>query len=144
MPNSTQMNNRRRIRAYLKALEDGAGADTLRGFFSPDATQLEYPNLFNPRGGENDLETILQRAEHARVLMTTQTFEIVSEMAQGPHVVLEVVWSGTLALDLDQYKSGTVLRAHLGLFFDMAEGLIKTQRNYNCFEALDKAKRASA
>ena len=144
MPNSAQLINRRRIRAYLKALEDSATGDALREFFTPDATQLEYPNLFNPQGGENDLEAILQRAEHARVLMTSQTFEVVSEMAQGAHVVLEVVWTGTLALDLGKYKSGTVLRAHLGIFFDMADGLIKTQRNYNCFEALEQTQRASA
>src|SRR5690606_5596485 len=107
-------------------------------FFVPDAVQIELPNLLNPNGASSDLATILTRAEQGRKLLRRQRFEVQSETAQGSRAAIEAVWNGALAVPLGSLPAGTRLRAHFAMFFEMADGRIRLQRNYDCFEPLDR------
>ncbi len=127
--------NRRLIRDYLNALAVGAiGADLAR-FFTPDAVQIEYPNRLNPSGGRSDLPTILTRAEHGRKLLTTQTYAIESETAEGERLAVEAVWTGTLAVPLGALPAGATLRARFSMHFELRDGRIAVQRNDDYFDA---------
>lgn len=126
--------NRQSIRSYLAALGSGAAGTELSGFFTPDAVQIEYPNRLNPAGGKSDLATILVRAEQGRKLLTRQTYEIQSEAAEGSRIAVEALWTGTLAVQVGTLLPGSTMRAHLSIHFEMRDGLIAVQRNYDCFE----------
>lgn len=123
------------IREYLKAVEAGATGTALARFYTHDAEQVEQPNRLNPSGGRSGLPTLLARAEKGRGLLSNQRYELLSFVAEEQRVAAEVQWSGTLAVPLGTLAAGATLRAHIAMFFDMKDGLIHRQRNYDCFEA---------
>lgn len=122
------------IKAYLGALADGATGDRLAAFYTPDAEQIELPNRLNPNGGQSDLQTLLRRAEQGRNLLSAQTYELRSVLANEARVAVEAEWTGTLAVPLGTLPAGSVMKAHFAMFFELASGRIRRQRNYDCFE----------
>ena len=122
------------VRSYLAALERGATGEELASFFTADAVQVELPNRLNPGGGQSDLPALLRRAEQGRAILREQRYEIVSELAHGPRVAVEARWTGVLAVSLGSLPAGATMRAHFAMFFELADGRIRVQRNYDCFE----------
>jgi ketosteroid isomerase-like protein len=127
--------NRQLVRSYLDALTTGAVGDELSKFFTSDAAQVEYPNRLNPNGGRSDLAKILLRAEQGQKLIAKQTYEIQSEIAEGSKVAIEAIWTGILAVPVGALEPGSTMRAHFAIHFEIRDGLIAGQRNYDCFEA---------
>lgn len=122
------------VREYLAALESGAVDEALARFFTPDAVQIELPNQLNPKGGQSDLPTMRTRAEQGKKLLARQSYEIVSEMAQGSRVAVEAKWTATLAVPRGSLPAGASMAAHFAMFFEFRDGRIASQRNYDCFE----------
>jgi ketosteroid isomerase-like protein len=122
------------VRAYLAAVESGATGDDLAQFFTADAIQTELPNRLNPHGGQSNLSTILLRAEQGQRLLRAQRFEVRSELAHDAKVAVEALWTGTLAAPFGELTAGAAMRAHFAMFFELEDGRIKLQRNYDCFE----------
>lgn len=122
------------IHAYLEALQAGIVGDALAAFFTDDAQQVELPNRLNPDGGVSDLATVLHRAEQGQKLLRSQTYEIRSALAQGERVAVEALWTGTLAVPLGTLAAGANMQAHFAMFFELQDGRIRRQRNYDCFE----------
>jgi len=126
--------NLAKIRAYLQALEDGAVGETLARFFTPDARQVELPNRLNPGGGNSDLPTLVRRAEQGQKMLRSQRYEVQSEIAQGERAAVEATWIGILAVPLGSLVAGATMKAHFAMFFELSDGRIRSQRNYDCFE----------
>jgi ketosteroid isomerase-like protein len=126
--------NHQLVQSYLSALASGATGDDLARFFTSDAVQIEYPNRLNPNGGQSALPTILLRAEQGKKLLTQQTYEIQSVMAEGSQVAVEAIWTGTLAVLFGTLTPGSTMRAHFAIHFVMRDGRIAIQRNYDCFD----------
>lgn len=122
------------VRSYLAALEAGATGKDLARFFTPDAEQVELPNKLNPTGGRSDLPTLLRRAEQGQRLLLRQSYKVRSIVEQGAHVAVEASWSAVLALPGGSLASGQTMKAHFAMFFELREGRISSQRNYDCFE----------
>jgi ketosteroid isomerase-like protein len=66
--------------------------------------------------------------------MAGQTFEILGSVAQGDTVVLETLWTGTLAIPVGSLPAGGRMKARFAVFFEMRDGKIARQRNYDCFD----------
>jgi ketosteroid isomerase-like protein len=122
------------IRAYLAALEAFATGEALARFFTSDAEQIEFPNRLNPNGGRSDLSKLLQRAASVPSLLRQQRYEILSEMAQGSRVAIEATWTAVLAVPFGTVEAGASMKAHFAIFFELRDGRIHVQRNYDCFE----------
>ena len=123
------------VREYLRALEQGATGEALARFFTPEAKQIELPNRLNPEGGESDLATLLRGAEQGQQLLRDQRFEIRSEVAQGRCVAVEAVWTDVLATPISTLAAGARMKAYFAMFFELDDGRIAVQRNYDCFES---------
>ena len=126
--------NEATIRNYLQALADGATGERLAAFFAADALQIELPNRLNPNGGRSDLATLLKRAEQGQAILRSQRYEVRTIMADGDRLAVEADWSAELAVAVGTLVAGSTMRAHFAMFFEMADGLIRQQRNYDCFE----------
>ena len=126
--------NEAAVRRYLQAIADGAVGDRLGAFFTPDALQVELPNRLNPNGGRSDLPTLLRRAEQGQALLRHQRYDVLSVVAQGERLAVEADWSAELAVPVGTLAAGATMRAHFAMFFEMRDGLIRQQRNYDCFE----------
>ena len=131
---ATEAANLATVRAYLDALQSGVVGEALARFFTPEARQVELPNRLNPNGGVSDLPTLLKRSEHGQALLRSQRYTLQSEVAQGHRVAVEAVWTGVLAVPLGSLAAGASMKAHFAMFFELRDGRICSQRNYDCFE----------
>ena len=133
MPTSKEQANLELVRRYFTTLGRTDVADDAT-FYAPDIIQEEFPNRFVPGGARRDLAAIREAAERGRAVMASQEFELVNAIASGDCVAVEARWSGTLAVDAGPIPAGTVMRAHFGVFFDLRDGKVVAQRNYDCFD----------
>jgi len=122
------------VHEYLAALGAGEAGSALERFFTPDATQQEFPNRLNPDGGSSDLAAIVARSEQGRYLLRSQEYRVRSAVANGDTIAVEADWAGTLAIAVAGLPAGGTMRAHFAMFFELADGRIRRQRNYDCFE----------
>jgi ketosteroid isomerase-like protein len=121
-------------RRYLAALENGATGDALAAFFAPDAVQEEFPNRLTPHGARRGVADLLAGAERGKQVMSHQVYTVVNEVTCNDTVVLEVLWSGTLAVPLGSLPAGSEMRARFAVFVEFQDGKIIRQRNYDCFD----------
>ena len=87
-----------------------------------------------PNGARRTLDDMLQGAERGQKVMSAQRYQVLSSMASGDRVALEVHWAGTLAIPLGSLAAGDEMRARFGVFLDFRDGRIAAQRNYDCFD----------
>jgi ketosteroid isomerase-like protein len=122
------------VRAYLAALQSGEAGEALRHFFTDDTLQVEMPNQLNKHGQQSNLENILQRSQQGLKILQHQQYEIVSEIARDDRVAVEARWTGVLAMTVGTIASGTEMKASFAIFFELRDGQIAVQRNYDCFD----------
>jgi ketosteroid isomerase-like protein len=121
-------------RKYIAAVEAGATGDALAAFFTPDVVQEEFPNRLTPKGATRDLAALLDGALKGQKVLRAQRFEILNALESGATVVLELQWTGTLAVPVGSLPAGGELRARFATFLELRGDKIARQRNYDCFE----------
>ncbi|ATL32804.1 nuclear transport factor 2 family protein [Streptomyces formicae] len=125
---------------YHEAVARGAVGDELARFFHQDLVQEEFPNALFPDGVRRDLTAVLQSAERGQGLLAEQRFDVLNSVAMGDQVVLEVTWEGILAVPMGDLPVGHVLRARIAVFLEFRDGRIRAQRNYDCYDPLDRVR----
>lgn len=128
------MSLERRVRAYIAALEAGAVGDDLASFYHDDVVLDEYPNRLNPAGARRGLAQILEGAQAGQRLMARQIFEVVTLTEVGDRVVLEMNWTGELAVPMGMLKSGDKMTARIAQVIEFEDEKIIRQRTYDCFD----------
>jgi len=128
-----------RIRAYFNAIEEGTNpasddASASLTFYHPDVRQEELPNQLVPTGAVRDLAALRDAASRGRKVLRAQRYEIRNIVVSGNSAAVEASWVGTLAVPIGKLPAGGEMRAHFGMFLEFEDGLIKSQRNYDCFE----------
>jgi len=103
-------------------------------FFDPAVIQEEFPNRLNPHGGRSDYATMLQRAEQGKRLLVSQQYTVTNAVESDNLVVLEVIWTATLAVRAPSLPADGQMRAHFAVFLEFRNGKIIAQRNYDCFD----------
>lgn len=119
---------------YLAAVESGARGEALAAFYTEDAVQEELPNRLMPNGARRELAEILAAAERGAQGMQQQRYNLISSTAEGNRVVLEVEWTGRLAVPLGSIPVGGEMRARFAMVMEFRSGRIARQRNYDCFD----------
>ena len=129
---SVEETNKQIVRDFYASVGGEPGASL--PFYAPDVVQEEFPNRFLPDGATRGLKELREAAERGRKAMSSQTFEILTILAEGDTVVVEADWSGTLAIPLgESTPAGTVMRARFAQVLQLVDGKIVSQRNYDCF-----------
>ena len=121
-------------REYVKAVEGGATGDALSRYLHPDVTHYDLPNRFNPSGKISDRRAMLAAAERGQKVMRTQKYDILSSIAEGSTVVLEVDWLGRLAVPVSGIPAGGELHARIAMVLVFEDDLIILQRDYVCYD----------
>lgn len=122
------------LRRYLEAVGRMATGPELAAFYTEDAVQQEFPNKITPVTATRTVADILAGAERGKKLMAGQRFEILGSVAQGDTVALETLWTGTLAVPVGSLPAGGEMKARFAVFFELRDGKIARQRNYDCFD----------
>ena len=121
------------IRKYLSLLE--RFSDSMTEFsevLDPHFEQKEYPNILNKNGQESDFLDAIRRASMGKKMMSRQSFEILNSIENGAHLAVEVLWTGTMAVDAGPLKAHQILSANFCFVCEFKNGRIFRQRNYDC------------
>ncbi|MCA9527261.1 MAG: nuclear transport factor 2 family protein [Myxococcales bacterium] len=122
------------ITRYLALLADPtATADALGALLHPEMRQREWPNALNPRGQESDRADCLRRFAAGQAMLRVQHYTLTSTLVDGDRAVVEAEWLGTMAVDAGPLRAGQTLTAAICMAFELRDGLIWRQRNYDCF-----------
>jgi ketosteroid isomerase-like protein len=119
-----------RCRAYLDAVAQGGDFAV---HLHPEVVFEELPNRVAPQGRTSDLAAMREGAERGRKLLRTQSYDVQGGFAEGARVVLEVAWTGVLAVGFGKLAPGDVLSARCAMIFELRDGKIFRQRNYDCY-----------
>jgi len=122
------------VRRYLAAIEARAPEDEVAAFFHEHVVQEEFPNRLVPNGARRDLAALRLASARGRQVIRVERYQIQNALAVGDRVALEVIWTGELAIPMGSLPAAAVMRAHFGVFFELREGKIVGQRNYDCFD----------
>lgn len=118
-------------KAFLAAISSG---ESVERFLGPDVVQVEYPNKLLSNGAKRDFQAICEAQARGRKALSAQTFEVVNAVASGNSVVLESIWTATLAVALGTLQPGAVMRARFAQVFEFKDRQIVHLRNYDCFD----------
>ncbi|HVV52875.1 MAG TPA: nuclear transport factor 2 family protein [Polyangia bacterium] len=124
-----------RARAFVDAVAARAPIDVIASFYAPDVVHEELPNRLLPKGLTRDLQALREANLKGRAVMSAETYQVLTATEQDGRVVLEVAWTGTLAVPFGSLQPGAILRARFAQVFEFKDGLIWRQRNYDCFDA---------
>jgi len=119
------------VRQYLATIEMN-GEPSM--FFAPDVQQVEFPNQLVKEGAVRDLTQLREAGERGRKVIRAQRYAVRRAYADGDTVILEVLWTGTLATPVGNLAAGEDMRAHFCVVIELRQGKIQRQRNYDCFE----------
>jgi ketosteroid isomerase-like protein len=122
------------VKAYLAAVErfDVAGA---RQCLHPQIIFTERPNRLNPGGTERVLEVMMEGLPKGAAILRRQRYAIVSMFGEADRVAVEARWEGILNVPLGTLQPGDAMIAHIAMMFQLRDGLIWRQTNYDCYEA---------
>jgi len=122
------------VKAYLAAVErfDVEGA---RKCLHRDILFTEQPNRLNPGGTRRTLEVMMEGLPRGAAILERQSYGIVSVFGEGDRVAVETRWEGILKIALGSLKPGEAMVAHIAMLFEVKDGLIWRQTNYDCYEA---------
>jgi ketosteroid isomerase-like protein len=121
--------------SYLHALEARAPVHEIAALLHPDAVIEVMPNALDRRGSRRSPADASADVERGRALLAEERYEIISATEQGDRCALEVTWSATLAVPLGTLAKGATMRARCSMHFQVRDGKIAAQRNYDCFDA---------
>lgn len=122
--------------AYLALVERLDDAEGLARCFHPEGTFEELPNAISPRGSTRGRPALLESFARAGALLASQRYEVLSAFAAADQdrVVVEFLWTGTLKIDAGPLRAGETLRAHCAGVFELRDGQIYRQRQYDCYQ----------
>jgi ketosteroid isomerase-like protein len=123
------------VRQYLQAIASKAPVESIHCFYSPDVVQEEMPNRLKPKGDRRGMAELQRDYERGREILASSQYDIQSAVAEGDTVVIEVIWTGRLAVPVGQLQPGAEMRARCAIFFEFQDGRVVRQRNYDCFDA---------
>lgn len=120
-------------RNYLAALE--AGDETaVFACFHPKIEQIEWPNALVKTGATRDLAHLKASFAKGKTVIDGQRYDIKKLFGAGDEVAFEAVWTGVLQVPLRSLKAGDTMTAYIASFLTFRDGLIVSQRSYDCFE----------
>lgn len=113
------------IRAYLAAIE-AMELDAVDAFFHPEVTVVEHPNKLSPEGKVYDRAALRAAGERGKAALASQRYEVRGLIASGDRVCVQSLWTGVT-------RTGIELRAHICSVFELRDGTIWRQEQYDCF-----------
>lgn len=118
---------------FVRAVEAG-DRDRAVAYLAPDVVHEERPNRLFPHGARRDRAAIVDGIDRGRAVLTRQTYDVKNVVATPSCVLLEIQWTGTLAVAMGQLPVGGQLRAHIAGVTEVRDGKIVALRNYDCYE----------
>ena len=103
----------------------------------PKVESTVYPNLFALKIHIRKLEEMKAGMKMGQKILKSQEFKIKKTFETADAVIVEVLWTGEIAVDASNLKKGQLLKADCCFVFEFKDGKIFRQRNYDCYEQFE-------
>jgi ketosteroid isomerase-like protein len=113
------------VLAYIAAVE-AHDLERVATYLHSDVQVVEHPNRINPQGQTYDRTALRAAGERGKTLMASERYEVRALTVEGDRAVAQIAWTGTL-------HDGRSMRAHICSVFELRDGLIWRQEQYDCF-----------
>ena len=114
------------------------GTDDLLRFCHPDIEQTEFPNALAKKMAKRTLSEMQDGAEKGKKVLLAEKYEIIRSFSFQNTVIVEVVWTGTLAVPFGNIPVGGEMKAWFAQFYELKDGKIFRMRNYDCLNLFDR------
>lgn len=119
------MTIRERITSYLQAIESH-DLDAVASHLHPDVLVTEHPNKISPAGKSYDRAQLRAAGERGKALLASERYAVRSMIVEGDRAAVQIEWTATLA-------DGRAMTAHICSVFELRDGLVYRQEQYDCF-----------
>jgi hypothetical protein len=119
---------------FIKALQNRNSAEELIPFYHQDVEQIEFPNTLTKNKTIRNLEDLKLASERGKKVLQKEEYEVVKSYTFENIVIIEVIWTGTLAIPIGNIPAGGQMKAYFAQFYEFKDDKIIKQRNYDCFE----------
>jgi ketosteroid isomerase-like protein len=119
---------------FIKTLQNRNSAEELIQFYHEDIEQIEFPNTLTKNKAVRNLEDLKLAAERGKNVLQKEEYEIIKSYSFDNTVIVEAVWTGTLAIPIGNIPAGGQMKAYFAQFYEFKDEKIIKQRNYDCFE----------
>ena len=135
MNNRDLTENEALVLNFLKKLETRKSSAELKAFYHEEIEQIEYPNAILKEKASRNLSEIMAASERWQKVITKEAYEVLEMYSIRDTVIIEALWQGTLAIPIGKLKAGDKMKANFAQFYQIKEGKIYKQKNYDCFES---------
>jgi len=122
------------VRDFMGALENRSSSSDFSNFYHPEVVQIEYPNTLTKDTTTRMLKDLEAAASRGKQVLQKERYDIVNSYSSGNTVIIEAIYTGTLAIKAGKLKPGDEMKAYFAQFYEFKDGKIFRQRNYDCFE----------
>ncbi|WP_288436727.1 nuclear transport factor 2 family protein [uncultured Chryseobacterium sp.] len=119
---------------FIKTLQSRNSAEELIPFYHQDIEQIEFPNTFTKNMTISNLDDLKLASERGKKVLLKEEFEIIKLYSFDNTVIIEALWTGTLAVPIGNIPAGGQMKAYFAQFYEFKDDKIIKQRNYDCFE----------
>jgi hypothetical protein len=119
---------------FIRALENRTNSNDFISYYHPYVKQVEFPNTLTNSTVTRNLQDLKDASEKGKKILQKEQYQVVNSYLQGNTVILEVIWTATLAVPVAGNKAGAQLKAYFAQFIEFEGSKIIRQRNYDCFE----------
>jgi ketosteroid isomerase-like protein len=124
------------VKKYFYLVENfSTDSPAYEAILHPEIVITEFPNLISGKIRQRTLDAMKAGVELGRKMLASQHFSIQHIFKPAPSLIVEVKWTGKMAMDAGQLKKGQELTAYICYIFEFKEGKIFRHRNYDCYEA---------
>ena len=121
--------------SFVNLIETGVtDSKAYEAFLHKEVEFYEYPNLITKQGQVRNFFAALKGVEAGKNLMAEHSYKYLDWFELDEKLVIESLWTGTIAMDVAHLKKGDQLKAHICMIIYFKEGKIIRQRNYDCYE----------
>ena len=111
-----------------------AGGD-IGDLLADDVEEVELPNRVFASGARRDKAAMRAGVERGKTIFAEQRYRIFRAFGDASQAVLEMEWTGVLAVPIGSLAKGATMRAECAFFFDVQGGQIARIRHYDAFDA---------
>jgi ketosteroid isomerase-like protein len=122
------------VKDFMRALENRGSSSDFSKFYHPEVVQIEYPNTLTKNTTTRMLKDLEAAASRGKQVLQKERYDIVNSYSSGNTVIIEAIYTGTLAIKAGKLKPGDEMKAYFAQFYEFKDGKIFRQRNYDCFE----------
>lgn len=124
------------VHKYISTIENRKDINELVQFYHPEIEQIEFPNILLKNKTIRKLNDIKEAYVKGKAVLQGEKYRIMNSFVSENTVIIEVEWIGVLAIPIGSKQIGDEIKAYFVQFFEFESGLIKRQRNYDCFEQI--------